>query len=166
MSKGIAIPREQVIPIVERIGSLIGDRGRSWEMAGSYRRGCAEVHDLDMVVDDDCYRSVVSVLLDADLAPIRLKKDNSVVGFIWQLEDAPLRIELYRAKPGKFFEMLLFGTGSGAFNIRQRAHAKKMGMKLSQNGLFRNGGLVECDSEEAIFRELEMNYLSPDERSE
>jgi len=173
MSQGAALPREQVVPVVERIVSLLSAQssdekgliqGKDYEIAGSYRRNCAIVNDLDVVVDRYAYSSLVSRLLDAGLDSIRLKKDNSVVGFIWQLEDVKLRIELYRAMPGKFAEMLLFGTGSGPFNIRQRALAKKMGMKLSQNGLFRGCSLLECRSEEDIFMELGMEYLAPEER--
>lgn len=164
MSQGVAIPFDQVVPVVDRIEALIPDRGKSWEMAGSFRRHCASVHDLDMVVADEAYASVVLTFLTAGLEPIRLKKDNSVAGFIWQMEDCPLRIELYRAKPGCFGPTLLYATGSGGFNIRQRAHAKDQGLKLSQHGVFRDVELIQCGSEEDIFNTLGMAYVHPKDR--
>jgi len=169
MSKGIAIPRELVVPVVERITVLLQDRGlirgnATWMMAGSYRRLCNEVHDLDLVVADEAYRDVVSALLDAGLEPIRLKKDYSVVGFVWQLEDVPLWIELYRALPGCFGAEILYATGSAKHNVLQRARAKAKGMKLSNKGLFQDGKIIAGATEEEIFAALGEPYLTPEER--
>lgn len=174
MSKGIAIPRDKAIPVVQRLIDVLTTpslttedgliRGEDFEIAGSFRRGCACVHDLDLVVACEAYSPVVLTLLNAGLEPIRLKKDGSVAGFIWQLEDVPLRIELYRAKPGCWGAEVLYATGSGRFNIEQRARAKRMGFKLSNYGLFSDGKIIAGETEWEIFATLGEPYLSPEER--
>jgi len=139
-------------------------RGEDFEIGGSFRRGCEFVHDLDLVVTAEAYAPLVLILLDFGLEPIRLKKDGSVAGFIVQLESAPLRIELYRARPGCFAYELLYVTGSGRHNIMQRMRAKEKGMKLSNLGLFKDGKIISSETEEEIFDALGEPFLTPSQR--
>lgn len=164
MSQGPRIPREIATKIVAVIRDLCDPT--QVIVAGSYRRGCETVGDLDLVVADEGYRQAVSSLMeDAGWSPIRLKKDASVVGFVatdWT--GALLRVELYRAKPGMVGAALLFATGDAQFNVRHRALAKRQGLKLSQHALFRGGTIIAGETEEEIFEAMGMPFILPAER--
>lgn len=77
-----------------------------------------------------------------------------------------LQIDLYYAEEDYLGAMLLFLTGSKAFNIRQRALAKRRGFRLNQYGLWTQDGetLVASRTEEEIFTALGMEFLPPEER--
>ena len=65
-------------------------------------------------------------------------------------------------KSDKPFAML-HHTGGKIFNIKTRVHAKKMGLKLNQYGIFKNNKkiLKKFKSERAILRYLKLQYLTP-----
>jgi DNA polymerase/3'-5' exonuclease PolX len=65
--------------------------------------------------------------------------------------------------------MLLYATGSGRFNIRMRATAKRLGYLLNQRGLYKKVSStvlrrIPVVSERALFKKLGMKYLAPNER--
>lgn len=68
----------------------------------------------------------------------------------------------------EFIFALLYAIGSGQFNLRMRALAKKKGYLLNQRGLFKRtpNGLEEVPikKEEDIFNILGMHYRPPEER--
>ena len=45
-----------------------------------------------------------------------------------------------------------------------REKAKKLGYKLSEDGLFKNGKQVNVKSEKEIFGKLDMKYIKPSDR--
>jgi DNA polymerase/3'-5' exonuclease PolX len=73
------------------------------------------------------------------------------------------KIDIFRTdtKLGHHHAMLLYSTGSKHSNIRMRAKAKKLGMTLNQNGLFKDGKPLPIKSEHDIFRLLDMPYVKP-----
>jgi DNA polymerase (family 10) len=59
---------------------------------------------------------------------------------------------------------LLYFTGSKGFNVYMRADAKRKGMLLNEHGLYDiNTGdkILQYPSEEDIFEEIGMKYVSP-----
>jgi DNA polymerase (family 10) len=66
--------------------------------------------------------------------------------------------------------VILYFTGSRAFNVFMRQRAKRMGFKLNEYGLWKVGvegeTLVAREREEHIFDALEMRRFSPEEREE
>jgi DNA polymerase/3'-5' exonuclease PolX len=70
-------------------------------------------------------------------------------------------------KPHEWPFALLYFTGSGTFNERQRLVAKKMGYSLSEHGL-KDVDTKEyvpgLTSEKDIFKFLDMTYLVPWDR--
>ena len=65
---------------------------------------------------------------------------------------------------------LLYFTGSGVFNKAMRLHAKKKGYLINEYGLYKvskEGGheLIETETEEDIFKILDLKYKLPKERN-
>lgn len=68
--------------------------------------------------------------------------------------------------PENWARSLLFRTGPAAFNIRIIRACADQGVKLHAygKGLTRNGEVIPCGSEKAIFAVAKMNYLPPEKR--
>ena len=61
---------------------------------------------------------------------------------------------------------MLHHTGSKTFNIKIRVHAKKMGLKLNQYGIFKSNKKIskKFKSERDILSYIGVKYLTPKER--
>jgi DNA polymerase/3'-5' exonuclease PolX len=79
-----------------------------------------------------------------------------------------IRVDIIIVPTDSFFTALLHFTGSGEFNQKLRIHAKNLDMKLSEYGLFRYINKkyvsIKIESEEDIFKNLLLKYLSPNKR--
>jgi len=151
-------------------------------VAGSVRRGCSRVHDLDLVILP-VYRSCPpqvnlfgetvagsATRPDALLHAIQPYKpdahpDARVISFTF--EDFP--VELYLAEPGgaNFFALLQMRTGSATFNVRMAARAKALGYRYHAGyGIFDTGGArLDDGSEHGLFATLRMVYVPPERRN-
>ena len=136
------------------------------EAAGSLRRGMETVGDLDFLV------------ASANPLPI-MKWFTSMEGVIEvtakgetkssvRLEDG-MQADLRVVPAEQFYFALHHFTGSKDHNVRKRQKALSLGLSLSEWGLrpdkekdaSRNVGPIEADSEQAIFRELGLQYIPP-----
>ena len=64
---------------------------------------------------------------------------------------------------------LLYFTGSKDFNQKMRYHAKQLGYKLNEYGLYKinqdgSETLINTNSEKDIFMELKLKYVTPSKR--
>jgi len=84
---------------------------------------------------------------------------------IVQFPEANVKIDLFRATKTNFAAMLLYSTGSKEFNIMTRKVAKKLGLKLNQNGIFdAKGKRFPTKTEKDLFKILKLDYLEPHKR--
>jgi DNA polymerase/3'-5' exonuclease PolX len=60
--------------------------------------------------------------------------------------------------------MLYFGSGE-QFSRLIRQKAKKIGYKLNNKGLFKNGKKINIQTEKNIFKQLDISYISPENRN-
>jgi DNA polymerase/3'-5' exonuclease PolX len=177
------IPRK----IITRIYDLIYDIGRTINsnliinICGSYRRGLPQSSDIDVLVTD------IDLLFKDDL-----DKSNSLHKFIGGLKKAKLitdditsekvtskymgfcrygdknyRIDIRLVPLESYFTALTYFTGSYQLNTAMRAHAKKLGYKLNEYGLYKisNGEQIMITSEEELFKILKLDYLEPEQRN-
>jgi len=85
-----------------------------------------------------------------------------------------IKMDIFRTIPKTYPFMLLYTTGSQMHNIKMRAVAKRHGMLLNQNGLWKvtikNGKetrrslCLDCKTEKNIFDKLSITYLEPSNR--
>jgi DNA polymerase (family 10) len=133
----------------------------TFEVAGSYRRGKSSVGDIDIVVSESAssvnpdLRRIADEIIDVGEKKTSLK----VLG---------RRVDIRFSRPGQFGSMLLYLTGSKAFNIRLREIAIGKGYKLNEYGIEdRNrGGLREFPTEDELFSFLGMDYVVPELRED
>lgn len=73
-------------------------------------------------------------------------------------------VDLNFATKDNFGALLLFRTGSMDHNVKLASKAKKMGLKFSPYGVFKDGKRIDDNSEEGIFKALGEDYVPPEER--
>ena len=133
------------------------------EIAGSLRRWKETVKDIDLVVSAaekdrtaimDHFTSLPGV------ESVTAKGETKSTVMLTTGISADLRII-----PDDQFPFLLHHlTGSKEHNIAMRQHALRLGMKISEYGLFRGEERIPCRDEAEFFERLGMQYIPPELR--
>lgn len=134
--------------------------GEAW-VAGSLRRGRSTVGDIDIVTTAprretaQALRQIAETVIDEGE-----RKISVVVG--------GRRADIRFADRGSVGAMLLYLTGSKAFNIRLREIAGRKGMRLNEYGLtdLKTGDLTAFRTEEGVFSALGMSPVPPELRED
>lgn len=154
---------------VKMILQPLTDAGIDWGFAGSMRRKSKTVRDVDVIV---CLRKkaerkiVESALERAGLkADVRNGDEKIGVSVPIKKQGRAFTLDLVFTKPATRGSMYLYFTGPKANAIALRRLAKEMGMRLNQNGLFKNGKCIASRTEEEILAKLGVEYVAPEERS-
>jgi DNA polymerase (family 10) len=136
---------------------------RSVTPAGSLRRGCDTIGDLDLLVTGGSPQDVAERFLKfPKIVEILARGENKVSVKL----RSGIQVDLRVLEPESHGAALQYFTGSKAHNVAVRDRAKRMGYKLSEYGLFR----VEDDSrvagatEEEIYQKLKLPYIEPELR--
>ncbi|MDN7024141.1 DNA polymerase/3'-5' exonuclease PolX [Methanoculleus sp. FWC-SCC1] len=133
----------------------------TFTVAGSYRRGRSTVGDIDIVTREP-RRDVVARVSDLadDVIDDGARKTSIRV--------RGRRVDIRYATPEIAGAMLLYLTGSKAFNIHLRSVAIAQGWTLNEYGLEEraSGTLRPIGSEEAVFDALGMAYIPPELRED
>lgn len=141
-------------------------------ITGSYRRGLDKLNDVDLLTTSNKH----TISEDDDIKIIR--NGESQIKLLVRLKNSRHRspymtsefeyvpTDILITTPERYVFALMHFTGSKEFNQKIRAHAKSMGMKLNQYGLYdkHNGLIPGLTTEKKIFQKLGMDYLEPNER--
>ena len=132
--------------------------------AGSYRRGRETVGDLDLLVTGPAATEVLDRF-------IRHPRVNAVLGRGENKASATIGREGFqvdvRALPRESFGAgLQYFTGSKDHNVAVRTRAVRMGLKLSEYGLFRaeDDARVAGETEEEVYDALGLGWIPPEMR--
>jgi len=124
--------------------------------AGSLRRMRDTIGDLDLLAATSCPAAVVEAFGGLpNVGRVGAKGPTKVS----VLTRGGLQVDLRVVAPEEFGSALQYFTGSKAHNVKVRAHAVRMGCKLSEYGLFR-GPLwdqrIAAATEEEVYAALDM----------
>lgn len=156
MSKGDC-SKEHILNVATKIKDILKPCCDNIEIAGSIRRQKAEPHDIDVVLIPKNKDEVISIL-----NMLGTKESGGEKKAAWIVDN--VKVELYFATKGNWGSFLLMYTGSKEYNISMRYKAKKMGLMLNQYGLFKDGFIIAFQTEEDIFKALDMKYVAPEMR--
>lgn len=139
------------------------------QVAGSIRRRRPIVHDIDLVAVPKDRASFIArlkrnakVVMDGNINLI-LEFGNGVQLDVFLAK--PTDKDMFDTQPGNFGALLLCRTGSKAFNVWLCARAAETGFHWNPYwGLFRRGICYASESEEQIFRTLDLDYIKPEDR--
>lgn len=132
-----------------------------FEIAGSYRRGKSTIGDIDVVTTELAHavnprlRAIADEMIDEGERKTSLRVLSH-------------RVDIRFTRPSQFGSMLLYLTGSKAFNIKLREIAIEKGYKLNEYGIEDRTtmSLKEYPTEEEIFATLSMDYVVPELRED
>jgi len=149
-----------VWPVAHEVRLALGPKVKRIQIAGSLRRACDKVADVDLVAVPKEAREI-TLQAFCSLCETIVRRGNYVAtGLI-----GGIQVDLWLVEPDQFGAAVMFATGPAELNILQRQHAIRMGLKLSQYGLFtRDGTDLSVRGEKRIYRKLGLKYLKPQER--
>ena len=102
--------------------------------AGSLRRGCESIGDLDILVTGGSRKHTADHLLKfPKVAEVVVSGENKVSV---KLKEG-IQVDVRMLAPESYGAAMQYFTGSKAHNVALRDRAKRMGYKLSEYGLFR-----------------------------
>ena len=155
----------------EKIASELSPFCDKIEIAGSIRRRCPVVNDIDLVIlakdkaaiKARCRRSC-RVQTDGEQTFICCT-ENGIQIDIWFA--TPPTADMFEPLPSNWGSLLLCRTGSKGHNIYLVEHAKKQGLTWSPYAGVYDAALklVASESEQAIFAALQLPFKAPEERS-
>jgi len=133
------------------------------EICGSIRRRKEIVKDMDILVCGEDHDSLSSFFVSMpEVAEVILKGETKTSCRLHTGIEADLRV----VSEAEFPFALLYFTGSKEHNVRLRGISKKKGWKLNEYGLFEGDNPISLQSEEEIYRALNLNYIPPELRED
>ena len=131
--------------------------------AGSLRRGCETIGDLDLLVTGGKPEKVSEHFLQfPKITDVLARGENKISVKLKEGIQVDVRM-LDAASAGA---ALQYFTGSKAHNVVLRDRAKRMGYKLNEYGLFRisDEAKVAGKTEQEIYKMLGLDYIEPEMR--
>ncbi|MBA7681932.1 hypothetical protein ES703_90276 [subsurface metagenome] len=136
------------------------DKGYYIEVVGSVRRKKELVNDIDLVLIPQDPWNLHTELMK--LGPMKMSGSK-----IMRVEVDGTQVDIYVASEETWATLLLIRTGSKESNIRLATLARRKGWHLaaSGDGLFdENGQRIAGDTEESIYKALNLPWQWPEER--
>jgi DNA polymerase (family 10) len=133
------------------------------EVAGSLRRFCETVSDVDIVASAAEAGPVLDALAKRPGVAEVLAQGDSKCSV--RLSDG-LQVDLRVLPDEDFATALHHFTGSKAHHVRLRGRARDMGLTISEWGLFRGEEKLAVPDEAALYRLLGMDYVPPELRED
>ncbi len=130
-------------------------------VAGSVRRRKETIGDIDILIISDNPKPVMDYFVKMpEVVEIFAKgaTKSSVK------TASGLNIDLRVLSEKSYGAGLNYFTGSKEHNVTLRELAIKKGYKLSEYGLFRGKKQIEAETEEGLYRKLELDYIEPELR--
>ncbi|AKJ65291.1 DNA polymerase/3'-5' exonuclease PolX [Kiritimatiella glycovorans] len=134
-----------------------------WEAAGSFRRGCESVGDLDILVHSTDRAATTDRIVDSLRPAEVIGRGGEKVSV--RLSGG-LQVDFRFFEEASFGSALMYFTGSKAHNIRLRRRAREHDWKLSEYGLFSGDTRLAGRSEEAVYGKLGLPWIAPELRED
>lgn len=134
--------------------------------AGSLRRMKETIRDIDILITSTHPEKVMDYFVSLPQVKEILAKGETKSSI---LTPEGIQVDLRVVEPESFGSCLLYFTGSKQHNIHLRTLAQKMGLKVSEYGVFEektNKNLAKNKEEEEIYKLLGLSYIPPELRED
>ena len=134
------------------------------EIAGSTRRWKEIINDLDFVASTRNPGEVSDYFVRMPFANSPIAKGDTKTSV--RIDAMNLNVDLRTVAPKEFASALHHFTGSKEHNVALRTIAKKLGYKINEYGIFKEGSEkpAPVKSEEDIYSFFKMDYVPPEMR--
>ena len=133
----------------------------SLEAAGSYRRRCETVGDLDVLATTAKDSNIMSHFIG--FPEVKEVLANGPTKSSVRLHSG-LQVDLRLLDQKSYGAAMHYFTGSKAHNIAIRGIGHNQGLKINEYGVFREDYLVGGETEEEIFRSVGLEWIPPELR--
>ena len=131
------------------------------EVAGSYRRRCETVGDIDILATTDEGSSIMDHFVDyRDVREVIVK--GSTKSSI-RLK-AGLQVDLRLVQRESYGAAMVYFTGSKAHNIVIRGISRERGLKINEYGVFEGAELIGGTTEEEVYAAIDLPWIPPELR--
>ncbi len=136
---------------------------RELQVAGSFRRRCETIGDLDVVAAATDSAAVMAhfVAFPGVTQVTGSGETKSTV-----LLKSGLQVDLRVVPPKSFGAALAYFTGSKSHNVHLRRLAQARGLLLNEYGLFRDNAAIAGKTEDEIYRALGLPWVPPEMRED
>lgn len=131
--------------------------------AGSLRRWCETVGDIDILVQADNGEATLEAFTRFPQVK-DVMAAGSTKASVRVVDDVQVDVRVVPAE--SFGAALQYFTGSKAHNVRLRERAVKRKCKLNEYGLFHGDEQIAGRDEEAIYAKLGLNFVPPELRED
>ncbi|NBS41307.1 DNA polymerase/3'-5' exonuclease PolX [bacterium] len=147
--------------IVAKLSSIEGVA--HCNVAGSVRRRQETIGDIDILVTTSKPKLVIAAFKTLSELQEVVEEGPTKLAVRYRFGiNGDLRI----LKPDEYGSALVYFTGDKRHNVAIRERAIKMGMKLSEYGLFKGTKRVACKTEEDVYAKLKMDWVPPEMRTD
>jgi DNA polymerase (family 10) len=158
MLLGLALPRaEELVGKIRKLRLV----GRA-ELAGSLRRGCETIGDVDLLVTS---KDSPKALREISRLP-EVTRILAVGPTRATLMLDTIQVDVRAVAPESFGAALQYFTGSKKHNTRLRAIAHQHGLKINEYGVFRGAKRLAGTEEEDVYRQVGMPLIPPEMRED
>ncbi len=133
------------------------------EVAGSFRRMRETVGDLDILATSSAPDSVMRYFTAYDEVAQLLSAGSTRASVLLK---CGLQVDLRVVDETSYGAALHYFTGSKAHNIAIRRTAQKLGLKISEYGVFRGEIRIAGETEESVYRAVGLPYIPPELRED
>jgi len=133
-------------------------------LLGSYRRHRPTVGDLDLLTTRPLHEVVAELKQIFNIVGEFASGDKrySCIGLY---EGRYFHVDVFNCAKEELPTAILHWTGSLMNNVLLRQRAISRGMMLNQYGLFKDGKRIPVHNEEDVYRELGLEYRTPEQRN-
>ncbi len=148
-----------------RVASLPGVR--RVEVAGSLRRGCETIGDIDLLCDADDGAAVVKAFTTLPEAKaVQAAGDTKGSILVASPRGGDLQVDLRVVPTVSFGAAWQYFTGSKEHNVRLRELAVRQKLRLNEYGLFDGETSVAGADEASIYERLGLKWMPPECRED
>ena len=178
----LRIPRKEIVTYekeLKKIFDKIKNKGSTFQIMGSYRRGTKNSGDIDICISDpnddlNVFNKFIDALIEKKILIEVLSRGNTKSLGVSKLRRKPARrIDFMFTKHKELAFALLYFTGSKAFNTVMRKRALDIGYSMNEHGFHKmvegkKGPKLDryFPTEKSVFKFLGMVYKGPTERKD
>ncbi len=135
----------------------------SLEVAGSFRRQCETIGDLDILAAGQRLQGLTAHFERYDQVTRVLAKGPTKTSVMLQ---SGVQVDLRVVASESFGAAMVYFTGSKAHNIHLRKMAQEQKLKINEYGVFRGDETIAGKTEKDVYRAVGLDYIPPELRED
>ncbi len=155
----IKIPRREVELIGNKVSAVLNIK---IELMGSYRRGNLMSGDVDILIVGKA--NIIAPIEDQPWFITWISKGSQKSSFLCKVLKYVRKVDIFFCNPNNYITFVLYLTGSREHNMMLRAVAKKYGMKLNAEGLWKGENKISLKNERDVYKRIGIEYVEPEKR--